>query len=49
MKMIKNSKFIAIKQAIAFTIDLFLVSLPLLIAPSLEILPYFTKVTYEWI
>ena len=38
----KNSKLIAIKQAIAFSIDLVLVSLPLIIAPSLEILPLFT-------
>ena len=45
----KNSKLIAIKQAIAFTIDLFLVSLPLMIAPSLEILPYFAFVWYVYI
>ena len=38
--MVKN-KNLAIKQALAFSIDLALVSLPLLIAPSLEILPLF--------
>jgi uncharacterized RDD family membrane protein YckC len=45
----KNSKIIAIKQAIAFTIDLALVSLPLIIAPSLEILPLFALLWYLYI
>jgi len=49
LKMAKNSKLIAIKQAIAFTIDLLFVSLPLIIAPSLEILPYFAFVWYVYI
>jgi len=49
LEMQKNSKHIAIKQVIAFTIDLILISLPLIIAPSLEILPYFAFVWYVYI
>jgi len=37
------------KQVIAFTIDLSLVSLPLIIAPSLEILPLFALLWYLYI
>lgn len=36
-----NSKLLALKQAFAFFIDLMLVSLPLIIAPSVEIFPLF--------
>ena len=45
----KNSKVIAIKQTIAFTIDLFLVSLPLIIVPSLETFPIFTLLWFIYI
>ena len=45
----KNAKLLALKQALAFSIDLGLVSLPLLIAPSLEILPFFTLLWYLYI
>jgi len=37
----KNAKLIAMKQTIAFCIDLFLVSLPLIIAPSIKALLIF--------
>jgi len=44
-----NNKYLAIKQALAFCVDLALVSLPLLIAPSLEILPLFALLWYLYI
>lgn len=37
------------KQAVAFTIDLFLISLPLIIAPSIEIFPLFTLLWFLYI
>ncbi|HIP29286.1 MAG TPA: hypothetical protein EYG83_00535 [Sulfurospirillum arcachonense] len=45
----KNAKYIALKQAVAFSIDLSIVSLPLIIAPSLEILPFFALIWYLYI
>ena len=45
----KNAKFIALKQALAFSVDLSIVSLPLIIAPSLEILPFFALIWYLYI
>ena len=45
----KNSKFIAMKQAVAFGIDLFLVSLPLIIAPSVETFPLFALLWFLYI
>jgi uncharacterized RDD family membrane protein YckC len=45
----KNSKLIAIKRAVAFCIDLTLVSLPLIIAPSVEIFPLFALLWFSYI
>ena len=45
----KNAKFIALKQALAFSIDLSIVSFPLIVAPSLEILPFFALIWYLYI
>ena len=45
----KNSKLIAIKQAVAFCIDLALVSLPLIIAPSVEIFLLFALLWFSYI
>ena len=45
----KNSKLIAIKQAVAFCIDLTLVSLPLIIAPSVKIFPLFALLWFCYI
>jgi len=47
--MLMSNKVLAIKQAFAFSIDLALISLPLLLAPSLEILPLFTLLWYFYI
>ena len=44
-----SNQQLAIKQALAFCVDLALVSLPLLIAPSLEILPLFALLWYLYI
>jgi uncharacterized RDD family membrane protein YckC len=49
MLYLKNAKYIAMKQVVAFTIDLTLVSLPLIIAPSVEILPLFALLWYLYI
>ncbi|MDA3908591.1 MAG: RDD family protein [Sulfurimonas sp.] len=45
----KDSKVIAIKQAAAFSIDLILVSLPLIVAPSLESFPIFAFLWFVYI
>jgi len=45
----KNSKLIAIKQVVAFCIDLTLVSLPLIIAPSVEIFLLFALLWFSYI
>jgi uncharacterized RDD family membrane protein YckC len=47
--MMKNSKVVALKQAAAFCIDLGLVSLPLMIAPSVEIFPLFALLWFLYI
>jgi len=47
--MMKNAKLIAIKQALAFCIDLSLVSLPLILAPSVEVFPLFALLWYLYI
>jgi len=44
-----NSKLIALKQVGSFIIDLSLVSFPLIIAPSIEILPLFVLLWYLYI
>ena len=45
----KHAKPIAIKQAVAFCIDLSIVSLPLIIAPSKEIFPLFVLLWFCYI
>ena len=45
----KHAKLIAMKQVVAFAIDLALVSLPLIIAPSIEIFPLFALLWYLYI
>ena len=45
----KSSKILALKQAVAFCIDLVLVSLPLVIAPSVEIFPLFALLWFLYI
>ena len=45
----KNSKVVALKQAAAFCIDLGLVSLPLILAPSVEIFPLFALLWFLYI
>ena len=45
----KNAKLIAMKQAVAFTIDLVLVSLLLIIAPSVDIFPLFALLWFLYI
>jgi len=45
----KNSQLIALKQMVAFCIDLALVSLPLIIAPSIEMFPIFTLLWFLYI
>ena len=45
----KNSKVVALKQAAAFCLDLGLVSLPLIIAPSVEIFPLFALLWFLYI
>lgn len=45
----KNSKLIAMKQAVAFVIDLFLVSLPLIIVSSVKIFPLFALLWFLYI
>ena len=45
----KNAKLIAMKQAVTFGIDLFLVSLPLIIAPSVETFPLFALLWFLYI
>ncbi len=45
----KNAKCIAMKQIVAFVIDLFLVSLPLILAPSVEIFPLFVLLWFLYI
>jgi len=47
--MMKNTKILAIKQAAALSIDISIVSFPLIIAPSLEILPLFALMWYLYI
>jgi uncharacterized RDD family membrane protein YckC len=47
--MIKNSKILALKQAVAFSIDLMLVSLPFIVAPSIEIFPFFLLLWFLYI
>jgi uncharacterized RDD family membrane protein YckC len=44
-----RAQYLAIKQAIAFSIDLALVSLPLIIAPSIEIFPLFALLWFLYI
>ena len=44
-----KTKLIAMKQALAFCIDLFLVSLPLIIVPSTEIFPLFALLWFLYI
>ncbi len=45
----KNSKLIAFKQALAFCIDLGFVSLPLVLAPSVEMFPIFALLWFFYI
>ena len=45
----KNSKLIAMKQAFAFCIDMIIVSLPLIVAPSLESFPIFVLLWFIYI
>ena len=45
----KNSQSIALKQAVAFSIDLSIVSLPLIISPTLEIFPLFVLLWFCYI
>lgn len=45
----KNSKLIAMKQAFAFCIDVIIVSLPLIVAPSLESFPIFILLWFIYI
>ena len=45
----KNQKLIAMKQIVAFGIDLFLVSLPLILAPSIGVFPLFALLWFWYI
>jgi len=45
----KNAKVLAIKQAVAFCIDLSIVSSPLVIDPSVEIFPLFALLWFSYI
>lgn len=45
----KNSKIIALKQSVAFLIDLTFISFPFIIAPSLESFPIFALLWFLYI
>ena len=45
----QNVKPLALKQAVAFVLDLSIVSLPLILAPSLGIFPLFTLLWFIYI